>query len=32
MAVGAAVIVTAPAPWLLSRRRRRTEAEAPVSA
>ena len=31
MAVGAAVIVTAPAPWLLTRRRR-PEAEAPVSA
>jgi MFS family permease len=30
MAVGAAILVTAPAPWLL--RRRRPEAEAPVSA
>jgi MFS family permease len=32
MAFGAAVIVTAPAPWLLFRRRRGTQAEAPVSA
>ena len=32
MAFGAAVIVTAPAPWLLFRRRRGPEAEAPVSA
>jgi MFS family permease len=31
MAVGAAILVTAPAPWLL-RRRRRPGAEAPVSA
>jgi MFS family permease len=30
MAVGAAILVTAPAPWLL--RRRRPKAEAPVSA
>jgi predicted MFS family arabinose efflux permease len=30
MAVGAAILVTAPAPWLL--RRRRPQAEAPVSA
>ena len=30
MAVGAAILVTAPAPWLLLRRQ--TEAEAPVSA
>jgi MFS family permease len=30
MAIGAAILVTAPAPWLL--RRRRPEAEAPVSA
>ena len=32
MAFGAAVIVTAPAPWLLFRRRRGPEAEATVSA
>ena len=31
MAIGAAILVTAPAPWLL-RRRRPPEAEAPVSA
>jgi MFS family permease len=31
MAIGAAILVTAPAPWLL-RRRRRPRAEAPVSA
>ena len=30
MAIGAAILVTAPAPWLL--RRRRPQAEAPVSA
>ncbi|MFL6006466.1 MAG: MFS transporter [Gaiellaceae bacterium] len=32
MAFGAAVIVTAPAPWLLFRRRRGPQSEAPVSA
>ena len=32
MAFGAAVIVTAPAPWLLFRRRRGPRSEAPVSA